>query len=224
MQAPGSASGTKNRTLCVSKVMSNNAYRIYGDVYSGNCYKIKLLMHLLGIEHEWIHVDIMQGESRTSKFLVMNPNGKVPVIRLPDGRYLFESNAILNYLAEGTDYLPTDRYERSQVLQWQFFEQYSHEPFIATSRYIIRYLGRPPEQEQRLQEKSTPGYRALDVMERHLSSRPFFVADRYTIADIALFAYTHVAHEGGFDLSKYNNIRLWLDRVQKHPRHMEMGS
>lgn len=203
--------------------MKNNVYCVYGDIYSGNCYKIKLLMHLLGIEHEWVDVDIMQGESRTPEFLAMNPNGKVPVVRLPDGRYLSESNAILNYLAEGTEYLPATRYERAQVLQWQFFEQYSHEPFIATSRYIIRYLGRPPEQEQRLQEKSAPGYRALDVMERHLSSRPFFVADRYTIADIALYAYTHVADEGGFDLSKYNNIRVWLGRVEEHPGHIRMG-
>ncbi|HEX7027204.1 MAG TPA: glutathione S-transferase family protein [Gammaproteobacteria bacterium] len=202
--------------------MKNNVYRVYGDIHSGNCYKIKLLMHLLDIGHEWIHVDIMQGESRTPEFLAMNPNGKVPVVRLPDSRYLFESNAILNYLAEGTDYLPADRYERAQVLQWQFFEQYSHEPFIATSRYIIRYLGRPPEQEQRLREKSAPGYRALDVMERHLSSRPFFVADRYTIADIALYAYTHVAHEGGFDLSKYIAVKDWLDRVAAQPGYVGM--
>lgn len=202
--------------------MKSNVYRVYGDIHSGNCYKIKLLMHLLGIEHEWIHVDIMQGESRTPEFLAMNPNGKVPVVCLPDGRCLFESNAILNYLAEGTDYLPADRYERAQVLQWQFFEQYSHEPFIATSRYIIRYLGRPPEQEQRLQEKSAPGYRALDVMERHLSSRPFFVADRYTIADIALYAYTHVAHEGGFDLSNFTAVNDWLDRVAAQPGYVGM--
>lgn len=202
--------------------MTDNIYRVYGDVYSGNCYKIKLLMHLLGIEHEWVHVDIMQGESRTAEFLAMNPNGKVPVIRLPDGRYLFESNAILNYLAGGTKYLPADRYARAQVLQWQFFEQYSHEPFIATSRYIIRYLGRPPEQEQRLRDKSAPGYRALDVMEQHLSSRPFFVADRYTVADISLYAYTHVAHEGGFDLSKYTAVRNWLGRVAAQPDHVEM--
>lgn len=203
--------------------MSNNIYRIYGDVYSGNCYKIKLLMHLLGVEYEWIHVDIMRGESRTSEFLAMNPNGKVPAVRVPDGRYLSESNAILNYLAEGSEYLPASRYERAQVLQWQFFEQYSHEPFIATSRYIIRYLGRPPEEEQRLQEKSAPGYRALHVMERHLSTRSFFVAERYTIADISLYAYTHVAHEGGFDLSKYINIRNWLERIQGQSGHIVMG-
>lgn len=200
-----------------------NQYKVYGDVYSGNCYKVKLLMRLLGIGHEWIHVDIMQGESRTPEFLAMNPNGKVPVVRLPDGRYLSESNAILNYLAEGSEYLPADRYERAQVLQWQFFEQYSHESCIATSRYIIRYLGRPPEQEPRLQEKAAPGYKALDVMERHLSSRPFFVGDRYTIADITLYAYTHVADEGGFDLAKYTNIRAWLDRVANQPGHVGMG-
>jgi glutathione S-transferase len=200
-----------------------NQYKVYGDVYSGNCYKVKLLMRLLGIGHEWIHVDIMQGESRTPEFLAMNPNGKVPVVRLPDGRYLSESNAILNYLAEGSEYLPAARYERAQVLQWQFFEQYSHEPCIATSRYIIRYLGRPPEQEPRLREKAAPGYKALDVMERHLSSRPFFVGDQYTIADITLYAYTHVAEEGGFDLAKYANIRAWLDRVANQPGHVGMG-
>lgn len=202
--------------------MPNNIYRVYGDIHSGNCYKIKLLMRLLGIEHEWIHVDIMKGESHAPEFLAMNPNGKIPVVRLPGGRYLAESNAILNYLAEGTEYLPASRYERARVLQWQFFEQYSHEPYIATSRYILRYLGRPPEEERRLQEKSAPGYRALDVMERHLSSRRFFVGDRYTIADITLYAYTHVAHEGGFDLSKYSNIRAWFGRVENQPGHVGM--
>lgn len=200
----------------------SNMYKVYGDIYSGNCYKVKLLMSLLGVEHEWIHVDIMQGETRTPEFLAMNPNGKVPVVRLTDGRYLSESNAILNYLAEGTEYLPASRYQRARVLQWQFFEQYSHEPFIATSRYIIRYLGRPPEQEQRLQEKAAPGYRALDVMERHLHSSPFFVGDRYTIADITLYAYTHVAYEGGFDLSRYIAIRRWFDRIEAQPGHVRM--
>ena len=197
-------------------------YKVYGDINSGNCYKIKLLMGLLDIDHEWIHVDVMSGESRTPEFLEMNPNGKIPVITLPDGRHLFESNAILNYLAEGSAYLPSDPFLRAQVLQWQCFEQYSHEPYIATSRYIIKYLGRPEERMKDLEVRRKGGYMALDVMERHLAESEYFVGNSYSIADISLYAYTHVAEEGDFRLGNYPLIRRWLDRLASHPKHVTM--
>jgi glutathione S-transferase len=196
--------------------------KVYGDVYSGNCFKVKLLLEQLSLPYEWIAIDILKGETRTKAFLDKNPNGKIPVLETETGEFLCESNAILCYLAEDSEFVPRDRLERAQVLQWMFFEQYSHEPNIATARYIVRYLGRPAEEEQRLQQKMAPGYRALDVMERHLSSRPFFVGQRYTIADIALYAYTHVANEGGFDLSRYSAIRGWLDRVKSQPKYVGM--
>jgi glutathione S-transferase len=196
--------------------------RVYGDVYSGNCYKAKLLLSHLNLPHEWIHVDILRKETRTPQFLAKNPNGKIPVLEIDGGVFLAESNAIIHYLAAGTPYLPAERLEHARVLQWLFFEQYSHEPNIATARYIVRYLGRPAEEEQRLQQRMAPGYRALDVMEQHLATQQFLVGERYTIADIALYAYTHVAHEGGFDLSGYTNIRSWLGRVKRQPGYVGM--
>jgi glutathione S-transferase len=189
--------------------------KIYGDSISGNCYKIQLACAQLGIEYEWLEMDLMSGAARTEEFRAINPNAKVPLMMLPDGRYLAESNVILCYLAEGTPLLSIERYERAYTMQWLFFEQYSHEPFIATSRFIVKYLGTPAEQQASLDKKKKPGYRALDVMEKHLSGHEFFANDRYSIADIALFAYTHVAHEGGFDLSGYPNINEWLDRVRE---------
>lgn len=198
-------------------------YKIYGDVNSGNCYKIKLLAEQLGLPYEWIAVDTTKKETRTPKFLAMNPNGKIPVLELPSGEYLPESNAILCYLASGSPLLPRDRLEQARVLQWLFFEQYSHEPYIAVARFIIRYLGRPIEQEQALLSKMAPGYKALGVMEVYLANRPYFVGEQYTIADIALFAYTHVAEEGDFSLADYPAIRSWIKRVQSQPRHVRIG-
>ena len=196
--------------------------KVYGDVYSGNCFKVKLILKQLNLPVEWIHVNILEKETRTAEFLARNPNGRIPLLELEDGVLLAESNAILHYLAEGSALLPDDRLARAQVLQWMFFEQYSHEPFIATARYIVRYLGRPAEHEERLQQKMLPGYQALDVMEQHLKGRLFFVGGRYSIADIALYAYTHVAHEGGFDLTKYTAVRAWIDRVRAQPGYVEM--
>jgi len=195
---------------------------VYGDVYSGNCFKVKLLLSHLALPHEWVHVDILKKETRTREFLAKNPNGKIPLIEIEPGVFLSESPAILVYLAEGTSFLPKDRLERARVLQWMSFEQYSHEPYIAGARFIIRYLGRPPGLEKSLQQKMAPGYQALDVMEQHMSSRAFFVADRYTIADIALYAYTHVAHEGGFDMSKYAAIASWTARVRSQAGYVGM--
>lgn len=198
-------------------------YTIYGDVNSGNSYKVKLLAEQLELPYEWVAIDTMKKEARTPEFLAMNPNGKIPVLKLPSGEYLPESNAILVYLATGSSLLPYDRLEYARVLQWLFFEQYSHEPYIATARFIIRYLGRPQEQEQALQSKMAPGYRALGVMETHLANRSFFVGERYSIADIALFAYTHTAEEGDFSLTDYPAIRSWIQRIKSRPRHVRIG-
>lgn len=198
-------------------------YKIYGDVNSGNCYKVKLLAKQLGAPFEWINVETLKKETQSLEFLKKNPNGKIPLLETEDGRFLAESNAILHFLAEGTSFLPQERYEHAQVLQWLFFEQYSHEPYIATARYIIRYLGRPPEMEQTLQAKMAPGNKALRVMEEHLQSRPYFVGDRYTIADIGLFAYTHVANEGNFSLAEFPSICKWIDRVKSQPGFVEIG-
>ena len=198
-------------------------YTLYGDSQSGNCYKIQLLMSHLDIEFEWRHVNILGNGTHTSEFLAMNPNGKIPVLELPDGTYLSESNAILNYLAEGSDYLPNDRLLRARVLQWQFFEQYSHEPFIATSRFIVKYLGRPKKHEQILQSKKSGAHKALQVMEQRLEEHDWLVGEQLSIADICLYGYTHVAHEGGIGLSDYPAIMAWIKRVRSHSKHVKMS-
>ncbi len=197
-------------------------YRVYGDSGSGNCYKVKLLMHHLDQPYDWVELSILKGETRTDSFLAKNPNGKIPVLELESGQYLSESNAILNYLADGTDYLPTDRWARANVLKWQFFEQYSHEPFIAVARFIALYLGLPEDRRAEYESKQEGGNKALAVMERQLSKTEFLAGDAMTIADISLYAYTHVAHEGGFDLSGYGALNRWLARVSGHPRHVKM--
>lgn len=176
----------------------------------------------LDIDHEWVEIDILQGETQTASFLHKNPNGKIPLLELPSGQCLSESNAILNYLADGTDYLPQDRWLRANVLKWQFFEQYSHEPYIAVARFIAKYLGLPEERRQEFENKKTGGYKALKVMESALENQAFLVGAAITIADISLYAYTHVAHEGDFDLADYPAIQAWLQRVAQHPRHVTM--
>ena len=188
--------------------------RIYGDIHSGNCYKIKLLCSLLSIQHRWIAVDILNGETQTPEFLQMNPNGKIPLLVIDDGEYLAESNAILFYLARNSYLLPEDDLPLARVLQWQFFEQYSHEPYIAVARFIARYLGLPEDRKLEYENKQIGGYRALDVMELRLQKGLFLVGNECTIADISLYAYTHVAGEGGFDLSRYPAILAWLKRIQ----------
>jgi glutathione S-transferase len=198
--------------------------KVYGDIYSGNCFKVKLALLQLGIAHDWVPTDLLRGDAKTPAFLAMNPNARVPLLDLGNGQYLAESGAILNYLAEGSALLPTDRLERAQVLQWMFFEQYSHEPYVAVARFIVRYLDRPAQEEARLQRCYAPGYRALDVMEQHLATRQYFVAERYSIADIALYAYTHVAHEGGFTLERHPAIRAWLARVSAQPGYLPMAA
>ena len=198
--------------------------KIYGDIYSGNCYKLKLLCSLLSISHEWIPVDILKAETEAPEFLQMNPNGKIPLLVTPEGHYLAESNAILFYLAVNSYLLPTSSLQLARVLQWQFFEQYSHEPYIAVARFIMLYLGMPEERRMELQDKHIGGYRALDVMEAHLINSAYFVGNQCTIADLSLYAYTHVADEGGFDLSAYPAINAWLGRIQSLDGYIGMGS
>lgn len=189
-------------------------FKLYQFSASGNCYKIRLAMSFLELPYQGIEIDITQGESRTDEFLAMNPNGRIPVLETPEGDYLPESNAALWYLASSSSLLPESRLEQAQVLQWMFFEQYSHEPFIATSRYWISVLKAEAKYKAQLEEKRPNGYAALDVMERHLNENPYFVGNRLSIADIALYAYTHVAHEGGFDLGKYAAIPAWCSRIE----------
>jgi glutathione S-transferase len=199
-------------------------YRLYEYPGSGNCYKIALLLQLLGEDFESIKVDIMAGGSRDPDFLSINANGKVPVLEIAPSEYLPESNAALFYLAEKTPFFPKTRLPRARVLQWMFFEQYSHEPNIAVARFLIKFLGNPPEHRSRVEQCQKQGRIALDVMEEHLAERDFFVDEQYSIADIALYAYTHVADEGGFDLEPYPSIRCWLERVASQPGHRQMES
>ncbi len=195
--------------------------RLYDYLPSGNGYKIRLLLTQLEIPFELLEMDIQKGETRTPDFLKKNPNGRVPVVELDDdGRFLFESGAILCYFAEGTRFLPEDRFERAQVLQWMFFEQYSHEPYVAVARAWLHVFDLDEERKRQLPQKQKLGYDALGVMEQHLAKHPYFVAGRYTIADIALYAYTHVAGEGGLDLGRFPAVRAWLERVRTQPRHI----
>jgi glutathione S-transferase len=190
---------------------------------SGNCYKVKLALEQLGLPYRWVEVDTMGGETRRPEFLAKNPNGKVPVMQLEDGSFLPESNAILYYLAEGTALLPAERLARARVLQWMFFEQYSHEPYIAVARFVLRFLPADSPRRAELPRLTERGHQALGVMEQHLAREPFFVGGAYSIADIALYAYTHCAADGGFDLAPYPAVREWLGRVRAQPRHVPMG-
>ena len=194
--------------------------RLYDYLPSGNGYKVRLLLTQLAIPFERIELDIIKGETRTPKFLAKFPNGRIPAVELDDGKLLFESNAIITYFADGTPFLSADRFERAQTLQWLFFEQYSHEPYIASVRYLVIHPDVQDDRRQILDQMRRRGYDALNVMESHLKSREWFVGARYSIADIALYAYTHVAGEGGFDLSRYTAIRSWLERVKSQPRHI----
>jgi glutathione S-transferase len=189
---------------------------------SGNGFKVRLLLAQLGMQYEWTNVDIDKGETRTPEFLERNPNGRIPTLLLDDGTYLAESNAILWYLAEGSRFVPATQLGRAQVLQWMFFEQYSHEPFVATPRYICRHFPADHPRRAELPARLEKGHAALRVMEGHLATRQFFVNDRYGIADIALYAYTHVAPDGGLDLAPYPKVREWLARVAAQPRYVQL--
>ena len=196
--------------------------KIYGDSQSGNCYKLKLLCSLLSIQHQWIPVDILKGETQTLDFLKLNPAGKIPLLVTADGECLSESNAILFYLAQDSQYFPDDKIQQARVLQWQFFEQYSHEPYIAVARFIARYLGMPEDRKAEYESKQAGGNQALAIMEEKLQTGPFLLGELCTIADISLYAYTHVADEGGFDLASYPSIQRWLKRIQSLPGYVGM--
>ena len=197
--------------------------RLYDNHLSGNGYKPRLLLAHLGQSYERIEVDILKGESRTAEFLARNPNGRIPVLELEDGACIAESNAILFYLAEGSRFLPSDRLAGALTMQWLFFEQYSHEPCIAVARHWIQHVEMTEAQRAQLSQKQDGGRAALAVMDQHLGSTDWFGGDAMSIADIALYAYTHVADEGGFELADYPAVSVWLDRVAGLPGHVPMN-
>lgn len=179
-------------------------------------------MNLLDIKHQWHNINVMSGETATDEFRHKNPNAKIPLLEINLGQYLAESNAIINYLAQDSYLLPNDRYLQAKVLEWQFFEQYSHEPYIAVARFINKYLGLPKERVAEYKMKQPGGHRALSIMEKQLNQSDYLVGDKLTIADISLYAYTHVADEGGFDLTRYPAIMAWLERVRAQPNYVGM--
>ncbi len=195
---------------------------VYGFSPSGNCHKLRLLLAHIGREHHWIETDSAHGATRTSEYLAKNPNGKVPMIELDDGRVMVESNAILCWLADGTPFFGGDAWQRAQTLSWMFFEQYSHEPFIAVARFICGWTPIDSRRRAELPKLHERGHQALAVMEKHLATNEWFSATGYGIADIALFGYTHCADEGGLDLETYPAIRCWLDRVSAQPGFIAM--
>jgi len=198
-------------------------YTLYSMQRSGNCYKVRLALAQLRIPHRLVEIDILRGESRTPEFLKKNPSGHVPLLEVTRGRYLAESNAILAFIAADSPLLPEDRIERAEALQWMFFEQHSLEPNVGAAWFWLTLIkGGRELQLHAVEDWTEQGYRALTVMEKHLESRAFFAAGRYTVADIALYAYTHIAHECGFDLSGFPAIRAWLARVAGQPEHVGM--
>jgi glutathione S-transferase len=194
---------------------------LYNSPVSGNCYKVRLLLAHLGIDYEHRDLDVVDRSNRSGVLGGLNPDLRVPTLVLDDGRPLAESGAILWYFGEGTRFVPEDRYDRAKVLQWMFFEQYTHEPAIAVVRFLVAFSGRAEENAALIERRTEAGYRALDAMERHLSDGDsHIVGGTVTLADIALYAYTHVAHEGGFDLERYPAIQAWLERVAAEPGHV----
>jgi len=207
-----------------SKLFQKNPYKtamkLYDYLPSGNSYKVRLLLSYLSISYEWENLDIIKGETQTEAFKAKNPSGQIPLLELSNGRRIAESNAILFFLAEGTPYWPSNAYDQAKCLQWMFFEQYKHEPNVAVARFIHHYAMDQRENELPVLHKK--GYAALDMMEAHLADNLWFVGSGPTVADIALYAYTHVAGEGGFDMAAYPNIMAWCDRVSDHPKHIRI--
>lgn len=203
--------------------MREPTYTLYSMQRSGNCYKVRLALAQLGIPYRLVEVDILKGETRTPEFLRMNPDGHVPLLEVAPGRYLPESNAILWYIAAQTPLVPEDRIDRAEALQWMFFEQHSLEPNIGAAYFWLTLVkGGRELQQHAIEDWMERGYQALSVMEKHLERRRFFAAERYTIADIALYAYTHIADQCGYDLSAFPAVRAWLSRVAAQPGHVTM--
>jgi len=198
------------------------AYTLYGTAISGNCWKPAFMLRQRGLPFRWVEIDILAGASRRPEFLALNPNGRVPLLRLPDGRLLAESNAMLLHLGEDSDWLPRDAYARAKVYEWLFFEQYTHEPSIATVRFWVAYLGKQEEWRQKIADTMSRGYAALGVMETQLRQTPYLTGAGATLADIALYAYTHVAHEGGYRLDDYPAVCAWLERFAALPGFVGM--
>jgi glutathione S-transferase len=197
---------------------------LYNSPVSGNCYKVRLLLAHLGVEYERRDLDVVDRSNRADVLGGLNPDLRVPTLVLDDGRPVAESGAILWYFGEETRFVPVDRYDRAKVLQWMFFEQYSHEPAIAVVRFLVAYSGEAEKHVETIAQRTADGYRAFDAMERHLAESTYLVGDELTLADIALYAYTHVAHEGGFDLQGCPAIRTWLDRVAAEPGHVPIDA
>jgi glutathione S-transferase len=193
---------------------------LYDYLDSGNGYKVRLLLAQLDRRYRRVELDITEGQTRTPEFLAKNPNGRIPMLELDNGVCLPESNAILWYLGLGSPFVPAEPLAQAQVLQWMFFEQYSHEPYVATPRFILKHLPAESPRRQELPDRLQRGRAALGVMETHLRRNGFFVGDRYSIADIALYAYTHVAHEAQLDLTPFTAVRSWLERVASRPGHI----
>lgn len=198
-------------------------YTLYSMQSSGNSYKVRMLLARLGVSYRLVETDFFRGETRTPEFLMKNPDGRVPVLELPGMRYLAESNAILVYLAENTAFLPEDRFQRAEVFRWMFFEQHSHEPAIAAARLWLHLVkGGRDLRTHEIDQWMEGGYQALSLMERHLANRRYFAGDTTTIADIALYAHTHVAHEGDFDLGGFPRVTEWLARISAEPKHLKI--
>jgi glutathione S-transferase len=195
---------------------------LYDYLDSGNGFKIRLLLAHLKLPYRWIEKDILANQTRTPEFLAKNPNGRIPALELEDGTVIAESNAILWYLAEGSPFIPDNRLRRAQVLQWMFFEQYSHEPYVATPRFIVKHMPADSPRHAELPDRMARGRAALAVMDSHLTREPFFVGGTYTLADIALYAYTHVCPEAGFDLAPYKAVRAWMERIAGQPGHVAL--
>lgn len=200
----------------------NGIFRLYGDRISGNCYKVALILRLTGNDFEWVQTSVLERETRTPAFLELNPNGKVPALVFPDGRVVSESNALLLHFAEGTRWLPGDPFERALVYQWLFWEQYSHEPKIAVARVMVHFLKNAGEHPEKIRALWKGGHAALALMDKHLAGRSLLVGETFSIADIALYAYTHTAGDGGFDLSGYPNVTCWLERVTQQDGFLTM--
>ena len=198
--------------------------KVYGDSRSGSCYKIELTCALLDLPYEWVAMDILAGDASEPDFCRKNPNAKIPLLELTDGRTLSESNAIVNFLARGTTLVPEEAFTWARTQQWQFFEQYSHEPYIAVARFLALYLGLPEDRKAEYKAKQVGGNKALAVMDQQLEKTPYLVGEALTVADISLYAYTHVAGDGGFELARFPAIEAWLQRVRSTPGYRGMES